>query len=414
MTVNRTAWGQFGNFDTDSDNYIGTNDLDVNFNIKVNSTFGGQILVAFFNPNDTVLGGPAFDLRPGEAMWLPNFVGIQTSMELVSAENAIASSITFELNNDQGGAIRRFLLATSDAGTFGNYQFILGNTANSAENQLIAGGDFDFIFQNTGTLKSFIFNLKNLAGSQVDVFEANGSGVAQPSLPFTNYKALLGVLQDQTIVYGVTPFDIISMKPTITNITTDNTVNSGVNADTVWEFDTTQVGLFSGTQAMSAVCRMKPTNFAQTHQVRGVFGQSIFEGGASATISSIQGMFGSCGVQGGEAAQCIGLLGSTLTVFLGNIVDAIGVHASAWVPFLGGTCDVSTSLVSEGGTNGVINWNARFTNDVRSYHEGNWIIGQITETDVTARLFVNGKGRITDKLIYQDKFDSGVMDMMAA
>ncbi len=382
-----------------SDFNIKNQDLDRDLIFGVNSTFGGQIEMMRLDANNVVAGGPAIDLRGSDSMFLSEFIFMRQTMRIVTAENAFASSIEFQLNNDTTGDIRRFLLSTTDAGTFGNYQFVIGNTANSFENQMIAGGVFDFIFQNVGLDKKFTFNV-NDGGSQFDIMtlEANGP----QSIPQVNINSIMSILGDTAVNYPGTPFDIMDIGNTVDGMNESNPVNSGLNTAVTWNYTTGIAGIFSATNGLIGTTVMIPDGLGagtDTHSIRGLIGSGQFALGGSRTMTTVTGLFGQASVRSsGTITDAVGLAGQVVTVFGGTIVNGTSISASAPGNFIGGILQNGISILSDGGTAGTIsNWNIVATNGaVPSRFEGNIIIGQTTETASVFRLYVNGNQKIAD------------------
>lgn len=403
------SWSLDGNDIDDTTDFLGSTTLDQNVRLSVNSTFGGQIDMLVLDANNTVFGDSLVDFGGAGAMRLPLVVGAVNTIMINFTENFLSTLINFEMNNDQGGNIRTFQLSTSDVGTFGQYQFILG--VGAQDNQLLAGGVFPFRFTNGGLDQPIVFSV-NDGGSDFDLMEIDPNG--PQSQPQVNYHGLFSVLDGESVTYGTSPFDIMAVNPTVNTVNVNPTTNTCFNSASIWNFTATQTGIFNGTTGFNAATRVLLTNATNSYAVRSIIAQAISQGQASTDLTQAQGLLAQAGVQGGNVQLAVGVIGSCLTVFSGNIDLSIGVQANAFIPFLGGTCDESVSLRSVGGTSAVINWNGQFTNDVPSFHEGNWLIGAIVEFDATKRLQVSGDQRTTGEVVYQDKFESSKMDIMAA
>ena len=380
-----------------SDFSIKNQDLDRDLILGVNSTFGGQIEMVRLDANNTVAGGPAIDLRPSPAVFLSNVILMQNTMELVNTENFIASTIKFDLNNDQGGNIRNFQLATSDVGTFGNYQFILGFGAQN--NEMLAGGVFPFKFSNLGLDQPFTFEV-NDGGSQFEIMSLEADGAQ--SIPQVNINSIMSILGDTAINYPGTPFDIIDIGNTVDGMNNSNPVNSGLNTSVIWNYTTGISGIFSATNGLIGTTVMTPDGLAggiDTHSLRGLIGTGQFAFGGSRTMAIVNGLSGQASVRtSGTIDIGTGLTGQVVTVFGGTITNATSILGAVPGNFIGGTIINGITAMFEGGTAGTSsNWNVIASNSaVPSRFEGNLILSQTTETAPVFGLYVNNHQKITD------------------
>jgi len=183
-TLPMTANWNYGGFDLTNLNdlthtaatkfTIRSESIDQNLALGVNSSLGGQLEMILLDANNTIAGGPAIDLRPGQSVYLPEFILFRQTMKMITSENAFGSTINFRLNNDTGALIRSVSFANDDGGGFGNYQFLLGVGAGA--NQLLSGGVFDFKFTNGGLNKDVIFEVTN-GGGTTDIARFTSGGI---------------------------------------------------------------------------------------------------------------------------------------------------------------------------------------------------------------------------------------------
>jgi len=382
----------FGDSDNFTIDYDVANDL-LDFRVGAGPNIGSSMLL---NADDPVQGGRSVDLRPSDTVYLSNFIFMQNTIELVNTENFLATTIKFDLNNDQGGNIRNFQLATSDAGTFGSYQFVLGFGAQN--NEMLAAGVFPFKFSNGGLDQSFIFNV-NDGGVPFDIMSLEADGAQ--SIPQVNINSIMSILGDTPVVYPGTPFAIMNIGNSVTGMNNSNPVNSGLNTVVNWDYTVGINGIFSATNGLIGTTVMTPDGLGagtDTHSLRGLIGTGQFAFGGSRTMTAVTGLFGQASVRtSGTVTNAIGLVGQVVTVLGGTIVNGVSLSAATPGTFIGGTLQNGTSLLSSGGTEGTIsNWNIVATNGaVPSRFEGNLILSQTTETAPVFGLYVNNHQKIT-------------------
>jgi len=138
---------------------------------------------------------------------------------------------------------------------------------------------------------------------------------------------------------------------------------------------------------------------ADTHGFRGMtLAANYFGNGEGRTLSSAAGIVGQVSVNtNGTITTATG--GSFLagTLIGGIVTTAVSLNAGAPFEFLGGTVVTGISLRVVGGGTALTNWISQFQGTGKSYHQGQWIIGQTTQTDGGVfKLFVNGHQKITD------------------
>jgi len=405
MTVNRAAgWSKLGN-EIESGQVLGT----LNAQDLIIITDGIERLrVDNFN---TLAGGPALVIQ--EAVFLPPQIFLGNTMRIRAIENFIASEMKFELNNDQGGNIRFVTFSTSEAG-FGSYNLQLGNGATN--NKFAVNGAFDFDFEhNIADQKvNFILNDGGVPTTMM-VLDPNDPEFNEPLVSVKTKMSILG----GTIQYGVTPFNFLKIGGTVENVNDGGAENSTINSSVTWEYIVGFTGVFSSTQSINGSVILKPIGLGagtDTHTLRGIFGSAFFEDAGGRTINQTQGIFGNSGSRGtGTVALATGVAGQAGSVLGGHCEEVRCGFFAAPIIFLGGTIDDGTTLHCVGGTAATnSNWNLVLENSaVPSRSEGNFIIGQTTETDPASRLFVNGKQRTTEEVIYQDKYEASIMNLMA-
>lgn len=351
---NRNSWSTSGNDDIDAtDQVFGTNDD----NDIVIITDGQE--VARFDANNVAAGGPAFDLRPGEAVFLPDFILAQQTLRIITAENAFGSSWTFELNSDTGASIRRFLLSTSDSGTFGSYQFIIG--VGAQDNQLLAGGAFDFKITNGTIDQDLIFEI-NDGGVVTEIMRIAADGA--DGIPEVNIDSIVKVLQG-SIAYPGSPFSMFNIGATVTGVNTGNPVNNTLNASTTWQYTTRPTNVFSSTNGINSSVVSQPVGTgggAHTTSIRGgLFSGSWNAANSGGTITSVFGGQFQGSIQGNNGTatnvyggffQAGGVLGN------GSITNASSLIANPPFKFFH-TGTITTGITAKflGGTGATTNWN---------------------------------------------------------
>jgi len=390
--INRKGWLLNGNEGTDSTNFLGTLDLqplfvgsqglDQSVNISVNSTFGGQRTVATWEPNNVAAGGPAFDMRPGEAVFLPDFVLMKQTIRLVTSESAFGTSLSWRLNNDSGAQLRIFSFAVDDGapGDFGDFAFALGSLSSGFDNILNTNGLFDFTFNSTGLDQAINFDV-NDGGSTLRALriDANDVTLGQPKVSFEGYTQFASSGVDFVNNQGV-----MQITPLIDDIPGGLPVAIGANISPIFEYTGGIAGFGSGLRALSVAPEFRPASGlgvgTDSTPMIGALVASIWNGnGTGRTATTVQGFTLQAAVRDGTVTNLVGMQSQAGTVLGGSFAtNAISIRANAPFEFLGGVIDFGTSFISVGGTAANTNVNARFTNDVPCIFEGSTSFGKIT------------------------------------
>ncbi len=342
-------------------------DRTIEFEVNTGGTPGIAMII---NSADVVQGGRSVDLRPSDTVWLSNFIFMQQSLELVNTESGIASAIRFKLNNESPTSPIRLFAVETDDPNFGNFSLQLGNTFSPFDHTLLfAGAGIDVKFTTPSLAERFKF------------------------------EAGINILGG-TFAYPGTPFDILSIGGTITDMNDAAAINNVINLATTFEYTVPLNNIFGQTNALSNAITVEPSGLGggvDTHSVRGQAATAFFENGGARTMLTLQGAFFQSGVRtSGTVTTATGVTAQAGTVLGGTITNAISILAGAPFMFLGGNVVNGVSLRVIGGLAGsTSNWALQVQNSaVSSYMEGNFVIGQNTATASAFRLFLNGNQKI--------------------
>lgn len=395
-------WNLDGNAGTvPGTDFIGTTDAtDLVFKT-------GGVERARFDHFNAEAGGPAFDLRPGDAMILPDFILARNTMRIVTNESAFGTTWTFEANNDTDASIRQYLFQTRDTGTFGSYIFQLGNAVGSVDNRLTIMGDtFDFIFNQQSLNRAMHWDV-NDGGTPTRMLtiDANDSVTGLPKTTFP-----LGHVAFADDVNYVSGLGALEVTPLIDDIPGGNPEAFGVNIVPTMEWTAGLSSVFAGINGSNMRVSARPSSGlgagTDTATVRALSMVAAFNGnGTGRTLTSLQGLTAQAQVQDGTVTDLVAIQSQGGTILAGaTATSAISIRANAPFEFLGGSIGTGISFVSVGGTAATTNFNAAFTGaTVPSYFEGPLMLGSTAAA--TLPLEVTGSSSITGNLELDGNFN---------